>query len=101
MAKRKVRQYSSSYFQYGFIPAPNSESHPMCLLCNKVFSNEVMKPSRLSEHLTKIYPDKVGKSTSCFKSLLDNFKKRKTVGTMFSNLSQQSNDGLHALTICL
>ena len=84
----------SSYLQYGFIPAPNSESRPMCLLCNKVFFNEVMKPSRLSKHLTKIDPDKVGKSIF-FKSLWDNFKKRKTVGIMFSKLSQQSDDGLH------
>ena len=74
MAKRKVRQYSSSYLQYGFIPAPNSESQTMCLLCNKVFSDEAMKPSRLSEHLTKIHPDKIGKSTAFFKSLWDYFK---------------------------
>ena len=33
----------------------------MYLLCNKVFSNEAMKPSRLSEHLTKIHPDKLAK----------------------------------------
>ena len=62
MSKAK-RKYSSGYLQYGFIPAPNSESQPMCLLRNEVFSNEVMKPSRLSEHLTKIDPDKVGEST--------------------------------------
>ncbi|KAE9522795.1 hypothetical protein AGLY_016836 [Aphis glycines] len=30
----------------------------MCLICNKVFSNEAMKPSRLQEHLQKVHPDK-------------------------------------------
>jgi len=68
----------------------------MCLLCNKVFSNEAMKPSRLSEHVTKIHPDKVGKTTTFIKSLWDNCKKRKTVDTMLSNVPQQRDDGLHA-----
>ena len=95
-AKRKCRQYSVSYLQYGFIPAPNSESQPMCLLCKKVFSNEAMKPSRLSEHLTKIHPDKAEEGASFFQTIWDNFKKRKTVDTMFSNLSHQNDEGLRA-----
>ena len=68
----------------------------MCLLYNKVFSNEAMKPSRLSEHLTKIHPDKTDKSATFFQCLWDNFKKRKTIGSMLASSSQQSVDILLA-----
>ena len=95
-AKRKCRQYSVSYLQYGFIPVPHSELLQKCLLCNKVFSNEAMKPSRLSEHLTKIHPDKVDKSAIFFQCLRDNFKQRKTSGSMFASSCQKSVDGLPA-----
>ena len=65
-SKQKCRQYSISYFQYGFIPAPHSELQPMCLLFNKVFSNKAIKPFRLSEHLTKIHPDKAKQKCNIF-----------------------------------
>ena len=95
-AKRKCWQYSVISLQYGFIPASHSELQPICLLCNIVFSNEAMKSSRLSEHLTKIHPDKADKSATFFRCLWDNFKKRKTIGSMFASSSQQSVDGLLA-----
>ena len=53
-----------------------------------------MKLSRLSQHFTKIYSDKACKNATFFQSLWDNFKKRKTVGTMFSNLSQKNYNRL-------
>ena len=87
-------QYSVSYLQYGFIPAPHSEWQPICLLYNKIFSNEAMKPSRLSEHLTKIHPDKADKRATFFQCHWDNFKKRRTIGLMFASSSQRSVDGL-------
>ena len=88
LAKRLRSQYSSKYLQDGFIPAPTSELQPMCLLRNKVFSNEAMKPSTLFKHLKNIYPDKVSKSTTFLKSLSDNFKKKqKTVSAIFSHSS--------------
>ena len=95
-AKRKCRQYSTVYLQYGFIPAPSSASLPMCLLCQKVFSNEAMKPSRLSQHLTKIYPDEACKDRSYFQTLWETFKKQKNASSMFGNTSQRRDDGLLA-----
>ena len=68
----------------------------MCLLRNKVFSNGAIKPSRLSEHLTKIHSDNTDKSATFFQCLWNNFKKRKTIGLMFASSSQQSVDGLLA-----
>ena len=85
-AKRKCRQYGVSCLQYGFIPSPHSELQPMCLLCNKVFSNEAMKPSRLSEHLTKIHSDKADKSATFFQCFWDNFKNEKLLVRRFQAL---------------
>ena len=95
-AEQKCRQYSVNYLQYGFIPWAHAELQPMCLLCNKVFSNEAMKPSRLSKPLTKIHPGKADKSGTFFQCLWENFKQRKTIGLMFASSSQQSADGLLA-----
>ncbi|KFD63479.1 hypothetical protein M514_24405 [Trichuris suis] len=95
-SKRKCRQYSSDYLKYGFITAPNNKQLPMCLLCNRVFSNESMKPSRLKEHLAKIHPDKAGKDFNYFKSLPEKFRKRPTLSNMFSTRTALEMDCLRA-----
>ena len=95
-AKKKCRQYSVEYLKYGFVSAPHSQQQPMYLLCEKVFSNEAMKPSRLLEHLTKMHSDKADKNLAYFQSLRENFQKRKTIGKIFASTSQKSTDGLHA-----
>lgn len=95
-SKKKCRQYNVEYLKYGFIPAPSNQQLPQCLLCEKVFSNEAMKPSRLNEHLTKAHPDKADKNLSFFQSLRDNLQKRPTLSRMFYNASQQNTDGLRA-----
>ena len=95
-AKKKCRQYSVEYLKYGFVSAPQNQHQPMCLLCEKVFSNEAMKPSRLLEHLTKMHPDKAENDMAYFKSLQEKVQKRKTIGKMFAITSQQSVDGLRA-----
>ena len=59
--KKKCRQYSVDYLQFGFIPSPSNEQLPMCLLCEAVFSNEAMKPSRLSDHLRKKQCNMIGR----------------------------------------
>ena len=68
----------------------------MCLICERVFSNEAMKPFRITEHLKKAHPDKENKDLSFFKSLWDKFEKRPTLSNMFCNASQQNTNGLHA-----
>ena len=96
--KKKCRQYSVEYLTYGFAQAPQSQQQPMCLLCEKTFSNEAMKPSRLLDHFKKIYPDKKGNSLAYFQSLRDRMQKQKTVrpASMFSNSSKQATNGLRA-----
>uniref|UniRef100_A0A5S6Q0X1 HAT C-terminal dimerisation domain-containing protein n=1 Tax=Trichuris muris TaxID=70415 RepID=A0A5S6Q0X1_TRIMR len=51
--KKKGRQYSTEYLKCGFTCSPANRRLPMCLICEKVFSNEAMKPSRLKEHFTR------------------------------------------------
>ena len=67
-SKKKCRQYNANYINYGFIPSPINTTLPMCLLCDQVFSNEAMKPSRLQDHLIKKHPDKASKDPAYFKS---------------------------------
>ena len=67
----------------------------MCLLCEKTFTNEAMKPSRLIEHLKRNHSEKMNKDLNFFKELRDKRKRQVTVKTMFSTACQQ-NDGLLA-----
>jgi len=38
---------------------PHVVQLPFCLICEKTFSNETIKPSRLKDYLSKIHPDKL------------------------------------------
>ena len=67
--KRKCRGYLVDYIKFGFVPCLSNIQLPMCLLCNKILSNEAMKPSRLKDHLTRLHPDKANKSIAFFQAL--------------------------------
>ncbi|KAE9523112.1 hypothetical protein AGLY_016499 [Aphis glycines] len=95
-AKRKCRQYNTNYLMYGFIPSPSNAQLPMCLLCNRVLSNEAMKPSRLQEHLQKIHPDKQNKNLLFFTNIRDKFLKAPSVSGLLTTSSTQCDDGLIA-----
>ncbi|KFD69485.1 hypothetical protein M514_18357 [Trichuris suis] len=64
--KKKTRQYSTEYLKFGFSCSPANRRLLMCLICEKVFSNEAMKPSRLKEHFTRCHPDKRCKDMAYF-----------------------------------
>ncbi|XP_051950665.1 zinc finger BED domain-containing protein 5-like [Xyrauchen texanus] len=93
--KKKCRQYSVEYIRYGFIPSPTNIQLPMCLLCQQVFSNEAMKPSRLKEHLTKIHPDKASKDAAYFQNLKEQLSKQ-SISKMFARKLNQTESGLLA-----
>ncbi|KRX18111.1 SCAN domain-containing protein 3 [Trichinella nelsoni] len=82
--------------KYGFIPSPKNSQLPMCLICEKVLSNEAMKPSRLLEHLRKVHEDNANKDLSYFQSIPDKFYARPTLTTMFSSAVQQESNGMKA-----
>ena len=69
------------------------EQLPMCLLCEQVFSNEGMKPSRMIDHLKSRHSDKVEKDVQFFIKLRDS---RKTMGGIFGKIDRQNIDGLVA-----
>ena len=58
-AKRKYRQYSQEYqILFGFVPSFTKEAVPMCLLCEKTFCNDAMKPAMVTDDLERIHSDK-------------------------------------------
>ena len=67
--RRKCRQYFVDYLRYGFIPSPHNCQLPMCLLCDRDFSNEAMKPSRLKEHFSTKHSDHADKDIAFFEYL--------------------------------
>ena len=84
------------YLKYGFVHSPQSQQQLICLLCEKNFSNEAMKPSRLLDYFKKIHPDKKDNSLAYFHSLCHRMQKQKSVTSMFSNSSKQVTDDLRA-----
>ena len=68
-SKKKCRQYSVDYLKFGFLPSKADKRWPMWLLCNKVLSNDSMKPSKLEDHLRRCHPDKIGKDIKYFQTL--------------------------------
>ena len=82
-SKRKCRQYSADYMKYGCVKSQCNEQLPLCLICEQVFSNEGMKPSRMIDHLKSRHSDKADKDAQFFINLRDN---RKTMGSMFRKL---------------
>ena len=92
-SKKKCRQYSADYIKYGFVKSPSNEQLPMCLMCEKVFSNEGMKPSRMIDHLKSRHSDKVDKDVQFFINLRDSHK---TMGGIFGKIDRQNTDGLVA-----
>ena len=97
-SKRKCRQYSEEYLQFGFISSPSNVQLPMCLLCGKLFSNEAMKPSPLSNHLEKKQADKKDKPVAFFQDLKDEFRKKNTITSMMINCLEQLVEDFWLLT---
>ncbi|KFD60390.1 hypothetical protein M514_27436 [Trichuris suis] len=94
--KKKSRQYSTEYLKFGFTCSPANKGLPMCLICENVFSNEAMKPSRLKEHFTRCHPDKRCKDVAHFRSLREKISSRRTLLRMMASESKRHHDGLLA-----
>ena len=74
--KRKTRQYSEKYLKFGFIQSFTNVTLPLCLLCEKTFANEAMKPSKLKEHQMRIHPDSLDYDISFFFALKEQMRNR-------------------------
>ena len=96
-AKKKCRQYSDEYLKYGFLPSINNKTIHMCLLCEKTFSNDAMKPAKMMDHLERIHFDKKNKGIEYFKMLKERFITRPNLSTFLkSSTSANSEGGLKA-----
>jgi len=82
-AKKKCRQYSQEYLKYGFITSATNDTMPLCLLCEKTFSNDAMKPAKMKDHLERVHCDKKSKDLDYFKSLKEKFKCRPNMKSFF------------------
>ncbi|GBP41133.1 Protein FAM200B [Eumeta japonica] len=92
---KKCRQYSVEYLKLGFLPSKADKRLPTCL-CNKVLSNDSMKPLKLEDHLRRCHPDNIGKDLKYFQILKEKYEKRPTMHSMFSSTSESNDDGLRA-----
>ena len=90
-----LRQYSTNYLKYGFLSAPNSQQQHVWLLCNKVFTNEAMKPCKLRDHLDKMHPNQADKDLIYIHSLQRETEKRQL--TMFYTVLKHNP----ALMVCI
>lgn len=96
-AKKKCRQYSQEYLKYGFIPSVTNDTMPLCLLCEKTFSNDAMKPAKMKDHLERVHSDKKNKDLDYFKTLKEKFKNQSNIKNFFkAPASADSEGGLKA-----
>ncbi|XP_003369530.1 putative zinc finger protein [Trichinella spiralis] len=56
---------------------------PMCLLCQKVFTNDAMKPSKMKDHLERVHPDKKNKDVEFFKVLKEKIRNQPNLKSFF------------------
>ena len=94
-AKLKCHSYLVEYFKFEFVPCSSNIQPLMFLLCDKTLTNEAMKPSRLKNHLRKIYPDKVNKPIEFFQALKESHA-RSSLRKIFSKQAGQNVQGLTA-----
>ena len=73
----KKRKYSEIYLKFGFaFTINNGLDIPVCVLCQKSFGNDSMKPSLLTRHLERAHPEFKDKQLDFFKHRKSVFKKQ-------------------------
>lgn len=97
VSKKKCRYYSLDYLKFGFISSPTNETIPLCLLCEKTFGNDAMKPSKMKDHLERVHSDKKNKELEFFKKLKEKFICRLTLKSfMKQSIEVEAEGGLIA-----
>lgn len=93
VSKKKCRYYSLDYLKFGFICSPTNETLPMCLLCEKTFGNDYMKPSKMKDHLERIHSDKKNRELEFFKKLKEKVTCRPTIKSFMKQSSEVEIEG--------
>lgn len=92
-SKKKFRYYSLDYLKFGFICLPTNETVPMCLLCEKTFGNEYMKPSKMKDHLERLHSDKKHENVEFFKYYKEKFTCRPTITGFMKQPTEVKTEG--------
>ena len=63
----KKRKYEELYIQFSFASVIiHSDEKPQCVLCNKVLSNDSMRPAKLKQHLENVHSQQINKDKTYF-----------------------------------
>ena len=75
---QKKRKYQDNYLDFGFTYLIEDDLQiPQCVVCMKTFSNSIMKPTSLKQHLANAHPSMMSKNRSFFESKLSSLKRQK------------------------
>ena len=94
--KKKIRQYSTEFLKFAFIPSVHNERAPFCLLCQQTLTNESIKDGRLENHLRAKHPNHAKSNLQYFKSLKTDFENRTKITSLFANQTASANRALEA-----
>ena len=85
--KKKVRQYSTEFLKFGFIPAVYDDRitfYLLCLLCQQTLTNELVKSDRVENHLRAKHPNHVNSNLKYFKILKMIFENWTKITSLFA-----------------
>ena len=75
---QKKRKYQGNYLDFGFTYLIEIDLQiPQCVVCMKTFSNSIMKPASLKQHLANAHRSMMSKNRSFFESKLSSLKRQK------------------------
>ena len=91
--KRKsqlIRKYSTEYLQYGFTFTmdENAEAKPLCLVCNEVLTNHLMKPSLLKRLFLGKHSSLKDKPVTYFEEILANMQQSRKLIRKFTTSNE-------------
>ncbi|XP_072378031.1 protein FAM200C-like [Diabrotica undecimpunctata] len=95
MSSAKKRKYNHGYIKYGFIcMCKDNVEHPQCVICDKVLSNDAMRPNRPERLLSSKHNSFKDKTKECFATKSENLKRMKLDSTV--SKAQSSKKVLNA-----
>ena len=93
--RAKKRKYEEPYIQFSFASVIiHSEEKSQCVLCNKVLTNDSMKPAKLKQRLENVHPQHINKDKTYFERQRRELKSMKL--DAFSNFFRKNNQLLEA-----
>ncbi len=86
-----IRRYKKEFLKYGFSEFDKNKTRPFCLICQKDFSNAIMKSNKLKNHLTTAHPEFVNNDILFFQKMLSEFDSRVTLPNYVEQLKYKKD----------